>query len=535
MSGFGFGVDRFGWTDDALADVARLRGWTEDAIERLELGWDGEHVGFPIRDATGDELGTLRYLPDPTRRNGRRKMRQPAGVPRQLFPPPELLGDDVDQLLLDEGESDTVAAWSSGFTAVGVPGAENWNDEWADRFSGRRWTIYVCGDCDKAGRDFANRAAASLAAAGVDARIVELDPARDDGYDLTELLRERGADALRELIDAAEPYARGADEPAGGRFHGLTHRELLELDVPAASELIVGIMEQGTLGTFAGLPETFKSWLAAMITFRIAGVAGVVLGRDVVRTGPAGYWWQDDSRENEIRRVQAYARTNGYTDALPIRWHLNEGLTLPAGIDVLRDEIEREQQVLVVLDSLYNFLAGVKLKDEDVAAILQTLKSEVCDPTGCTLAFVDHSPWPTEANHSRRNYGSVFKTAAIRWGIYLDRNGDTVFVEAHGNNLTGLTRTPAIWDPEQLELRIVQPPSESDDLGDRIDDFLRRNPGAASKVVYAGVGGKEKPIRERLEADGRFQMVPAAMFGKPKNTKCWARVEDVADLLKEFE
>lgn len=338
---------------------------------------------------------------------------------------------------------------------------------------------------------------------------------------------------LRARVAALANGRRSSRSAAG--YCGLSHAELLETDVPASSMLVDGIVEAGTVGTFAGLPETYKSWLALQTAVRVAGVGGAVLSRDIVKTGPVGFWWQDDSRENELRRIQAYARANGFTDALPIRWHLNEGLLLPDGIAALRAEIEREGQILAVLDSLYNFLPpGLKLKDEEVAQVLAQVKADLCDRTGCTVAFVDHAPWPTEANHSRRNYGSVFKTAAIRWRVHLDRDADgTVFVEARGNNLAGLVRTPAVWDTELLELRIVQPPSETGGLADRIDDFLRRNPGAATKVVQAGVQGGDKEIAERLKSDERFVLVPPKLFGKPSNAKCWARAVDVPNLLKE--
>ena len=136
-------------------------------------------------------------------------MTQPAGVPRQLFPPPELLGDDVERIVLVEGEPDVVAAYLHGFAAVGIPGTAGWKPEYAARFSGRRWIVYVCFDCDASGRKAASEVAASLVAAGVDARIADLSRSRDDGYDLTDFLLAHGADALRELIDAAEPYAGG--------------------------------------------------------------------------------------------------------------------------------------------------------------------------------------------------------------------------------------------------------------------------------------------------------------------------------------
>jgi hypothetical protein len=308
------------------------------------------------------------------------------------------------------------------------------------------------------------------------------------------------------------------------RFPGLTHRELLAMEPQPTAQLIDGLIETATLGTAAGLPETYKSFFALQGALKIASGGGSVLGRKVLVGGPVGYWWQDDSRENEMRRVQTYARAHGHTGDLPIRWHLNEGLALPNGIGALREEVEREQQLFVVLDSLYNFLPGIKLKDEDVAAVLAKLKAEVCDPTGCAILFVDHSPWPNEGNQGqRRAYGSVFKTAAIRWGVYFDRSGETVFVEAHGNNLTGMPRTPALWDAEALELRLIETPSQALDLGVRISDFLRRNPGAATVSINAGVEGREKEIRRVLQSDEAFKAVPPQLFG-PKPGRRWADV-----------
>jgi hypothetical protein len=329
--------------------------------------------------------------------------------------------------------------------------------------------------------------------------------------------------------DAADALDRMADQD--GRRLGLTHAQVMAEKVKPASQLVADLIERGTPGTIAGLPETFKSWIALQTTVAVA-CGGSLLDRQVLHTGPAGYWWQDDSHENEVRRIQAYAHRHDATGDLSIRWHLNEGLVLPDDIDALRAEVESEKQVLVVLDSLYNFLRGIKLKDEDVATVIAALKAEVCDPTGCALMFVDHSPWPTEGNQGqRRGYGSVFKAAAIRWGIYLDRAGDAIFVEARGNNLTGLTRTAAMWDADALELRLVHAPSETDDLAGRIEDFLRRNPGATTKVVQAGVTGGDTLVRQRLDSDERFTNVPPVMFGRPKNALCWARAIDVPNLI----
>ena len=179
------------------------------------------------------------------------------------------------------------------------------------------------------------------------------------------------------------------------RFPGLSHREAIGRKVPPVRFLLDGLIDVGTVGTIAGLPESHKSFLAVELAYKVAA-GGSVLGRDVVRVGAVGFWWQDDSEANELERLQGYARRHGLHPDLPLRWHLNESLRLPRDLAALRDEIEREGQVLVVLDSLYDFLSpDVALKDEDAGRELARLKSEVADPTGCAICVVDHAPWPS--------------------------------------------------------------------------------------------------------------------------------------------
>ena len=156
--------------------------------------------------------------------------------------------------------------------------------------------------------------------------------------------------------------------------------------------------------------------------------------------------------------MQAYARAHDYPDDLPIRWLLNEGVRLPDDTDQLAEIIARDGAVLIGIDSLYNVLSpDVGLREENVAHVLAELKRGVCDATGATVAVVDHAPWPTESNRGqRRAFGSVFKTAAVRWAVDLEadsKDGTKLYVEANGNNVAGFRRTPAVFDAETLEIR----------------------------------------------------------------------------------
>ena len=240
---------RLGWTEEALARLAELRGWEAAALSRLEVGWSEreQRATFTVTDETATPVGHLRYQADPNRRNGERaKMLADAGSARQLFPAPETIANDepVDGVLvLTEGEPDCVSAWSAGFAAVGVPGVEGWRDEYAVRFTGRRWRVYVVFDCDTQGRDAAMPIVESLIAAGVDARLVDLGPDRDDHYDLTDYLREHGREALRELLDGVEPYRAPVDDVAEVVIEPL--RAFLVRELPKA-ESLVGVTRDGT-------------------------------------------------------------------------------------------------------------------------------------------------------------------------------------------------------------------------------------------------------------------------------------------------
>lgn len=286
----GFGVELLGWPDEALAEVARLRGWTEPAIERWQLGWSSteSRVVFPVRDETLGDVGELRYQPDPARLNGRPKMLADKGTPRALFPPPESIGDeDLDDrptVFLVEGEPDAIRLWSIGIAAVAVPGAQNWKDEWAARLVGRGWKIVVCFDCDQPGRTHAHGAAAGIVNAGGDARLLDLDPRAHDGYDLTDFLRpadtpELHASAARALLSIADdlelyrpPIAAQGDErqasaspPAGLRLREVDYERVRPLRWLWARRIPCGLpsLLVGEEGVGKG---TAVAWLIAQTT-----------------------------------------------------------------------------------------------------------------------------------------------------------------------------------------------------------------------------------------------------------------------------
>lgn len=200
---------------DVQARLEELRGWTPEAIERLELGFDGGRVVFPLRDMSGVLAGVARYAHDPVRRNGGAKMVADKGSRRELFPAPETLEPGATVWLV-EGEPDAVLLHSFGLAATAVPGVAKWSAEWAARFAGRR--VIVCFDSDAAGREAARRAADGLAGIAAEVRLLDLGPELDDGTDLSDVFGSARGDTerteAREILERSATRAARVDRPA---------------------------------------------------------------------------------------------------------------------------------------------------------------------------------------------------------------------------------------------------------------------------------------------------------------------------------
>ena len=369
----------------------------------------------------------------------------------------------------------------------------------------------IVADRDEIGERHARQVRDSLAAVGVVAEVVQAL----EGSDASDHL------AAGHPLEEFEPIDLGPAEDDKTPFVGLSHDEVLKLKFEGERQLVDELVEAGVLGVIAGIPETYKSWVAQAITIGIARGEGEILGRRVVAQGNTGYFWQDDSRRNEAERIQTFERVRANPAGLPVRWFLNEGLELPRDVERLRATVKEHTLCLVVIDSFYN-VALADLKDRDAGQIVAALKAQVCDPTGCTVLIVDHMPWATDSNRSRlRTYGDVFKGAAARFGIYIDAERTKLYVEARGNNVRGFKRTPAYWDAEALELRLVDKDEvDEEELDGRVLEYVTGHPGAVTKTVEDEVEGGRESIRKSLERLASHKLLASGPGRHPRG-KYW--------------
>lgn len=188
------------WQDALTLDVANAlrewRPWSYGTLQAFGVGYHDKRLTLPMYER-GELVNVGTYRPG-GKVIGLKHRRKP------LYHNPILgtLPSDTP-LWIVEGEPDALSAYELGLWAVGVPGVNNWRQEYAERFTGR--SVRVCMDCDRAGREAAYRIFADLVPYASDLRVIDLWPEREDGYDLTDfLLAARAKDEL----DDARTYLR---------------------------------------------------------------------------------------------------------------------------------------------------------------------------------------------------------------------------------------------------------------------------------------------------------------------------------------
>lgn len=175
------------FTERLLGNAQRLsflrdkRGLTRKTIEKFGLGWDGYRYTIPIYDDEGILVNVRRY--DPQAKNANDKMISWArGLGSRRLYGVDVL-EEFDTVILVEGEMDMLIGRQYGLpTLTNTGGATAWNNAYNELFAGKK--VFVCYDCDDAGRRGARKVQAALRHTAAEVHVITL-PLPGVGDDLT--------------------------------------------------------------------------------------------------------------------------------------------------------------------------------------------------------------------------------------------------------------------------------------------------------------------------------------------------------------
>ena len=392
-----------------IARLGEIRGWTSEAIASLELGLDGDRVTIPVRDSTGKLVNLLAYAPNPERREGV-KMLAIRGAPRDLFPAPEMVAGDPVWLV--EGEPDAIAGTSAGLATVGVPGASTWRSEWAARFGGRR--VVVCFDCDSVGREQALKLAGLIAVKATEVRLVDLDYSRDDGYDLSDLLRELGPEMARRLL--AEKYqAADVIVPDGIR---LLNFDSIERE--NVTWLVPGRVPLGMLTMIVGDPGLGKSMLTI-------AWAGELSRGELGAPGMTLLVNAEDSWTATIKPRLVAARVDfDYCRAVTkTEEGFEESLSIPDDVAKLEKQVRATKARMVIIDPINAHLPDRinSWRDQSVRRALSPLY-RMAERQKCAVVVTAHLNKGEGSRAVHRIGGSIAFPGAARSVLLLAEDPD---------------------------------------------------------------------------------------------------------------
>jgi len=179
------------------------RGISDEIINHSYIGWNGKAVTIPIFDTTGN-FSFFKYRKDPSITDeSAPKYWYDAGTSAELYGW-ENIHAGRSPLIICEGELDRLALESRGFRAVtSTGGALTFKQSWLKEIK-KDVDVYVCYDCDVAGREGMSKVAKMLPRI----KFILLTSEVEEGGDITDYFTKQSktVDDFKALMESAPLY-----------------------------------------------------------------------------------------------------------------------------------------------------------------------------------------------------------------------------------------------------------------------------------------------------------------------------------------
>ena len=322
------------------------------------------------------------------------------------------------ELLVTEGEFDTMKAIQRGWPAIGLPGIHNYPSN-ADELL-KDHNIAVCFDNDEAGKQGLQRFADAVRK---DITAVVLKNFKD----LTEVLIKYDQLNLNDYNQISLHLLK-YKKVLSSKAKLLTAKEIQQLDIPDLQWIVEGLIPEG-LTILAGKPKSGKSWFALGISIFICRGAGV-LGK--FNTSPKGvlYLALEDNHRRIKDRINNILGIENDKEAPGNFYIYIEGNGIPklneGGIEELQKIINDKPEIkLIIVDTLGR---GIKNKgkanniyqqDYEIGSSLQNFAIQ----NQISLLIIHHTKKGKEDDVFDEISGSTGLTGAADTMLVIDKKG----------------------------------------------------------------------------------------------------------------
>jgi 5S rRNA maturation endonuclease (ribonuclease M5) len=388
---------------------------SDGVIDHYRLGFverHGRRVAIPVMDSAGKIVDVRLWLPESYREDGVAKIlhwAQGYGAAR-LFPVNQF---DRKHLVLVAGELDALALISAGIPAITVTAGES---TWPDRLSKQIADagveeVVIIPDNDDTGQKGAQKRAQSLSHAGLTVRMAAWPEGRDNGWDVTDELREHGVDALQEHLDQA--VLKRSDVPSSlytvgtsERLFTLRSAEGLIRETPDVVWQVDGMLAEGASMLLAGEAGLGKTWLTLDLALAV-DLGRSWLGHFEVKSGKVLIVDEENADRLIRKRLQKLLLSEGEPDngsTLGIQFMTQQGLNLsdPEHVVALRGVLDECKPSLVIVDSLVRVHQANENDAGEVAKVFRVVRGLI-NEYGCSFVFCHHRRKPGPMGNDAAN------------------------------------------------------------------------------------------------------------------------------------
>ena len=334
-------------------------------------------------------------------------------VERLPYRLPEVIKSN--EVLIVEGEKDADALAALGFTATTNPGgAKKWRDSFNQYLAGKR--IVIIPDQDEPGENHLLQVSRSLAASGIEPRVVRLPSGVKDASDFIATFqdRETAVERLAVMIDGAEPYtSETGDEPVKSAPSMPPSKEAMRIspaDLASARLSPACIVRNYLFADVATLVAPGGTGKTTLQLFEMVCIAlsRPLYGLDILWPGWSLYVTAEDSREILTARLREIMQAMGLTDTerqtvidkimiWDVTGELRKLIELRDGnielkplADNIVDTYRSDPPALMVFDPAISFGVGESVINDNEQGLI-TAGRRIVRGLGCCVRFIAHT------------------------------------------------------------------------------------------------------------------------------------------------